>query len=204
MKKKMLFVGLLLPLLLTMLAPYPVLAKAQRPEPVPFTATADVMVTDPGKSHVVGARIFTRGEIIEGTMSAVQGWPELEGAYMEVKHNSEITLSPMANGVGTYQGSARALVNVSPLGGGRLFGIYQADLYGEYTVMDGQLVILWVQDMGTFSVKGKVVDKHGDMVEAEGDWAAALILTPISPTDYTLAGTAQLAGDYQVLKRSGK
>lgn len=199
--KKRIILSMVLVLMLVGLTPAPALAKVNRVQftTQSFSATAMVAVTDAGKSIPKGAQIKTRGEIIEGTFVNVENWPAMEGASLKVRHNSEITLAPD----GTFQGSANALVTVTPVDGGMLFGIYEAVLTGEYTVMaDGQLVILWVQDAGTFRVRGRILgEDRRTFVTAEGEWDAALLLTQVGPDIYTLAGQAQMSGEYRTLGR---
>ncbi len=199
MKRKLLLISLALTLVLASLATTPVLAVAGKgfTPPEAFAANATVIVTDPGRSVSTGSKIITRGEIIDGVFTAVENWPAIEGAQLRVKHNSVITLSPD----GTFAGEARALVTVSPLSGGRLFGQYQATLRGEYHFTpDGQLAIDWVEDTGSFRVQGHVLDDGGTpLYKATDEWAAILFLTQIGPNpeDVTLAGQAQLGGYYQ-------
>ncbi len=201
MKKKLLSISLGLALVLVGLMPTPVQAKINISSPIQFAAVSQVMVTDPGTSSAKGTKITTRGEIIKGVFNSVQGWPSLNGASLSVRHNSVITLSPLGtNGIGKYQGNAAALVTVEPVGVGRLTGIYTATIMGEYQFNpDGQLVILWVLDTGTFKAVGRILDKDGrTFVTAEGEWAATLLLTLIpSPPGYTLAGEAHLDGQYR-------
>ena len=210
MKKRLLLISLALVLVLTMLAPTPVLAKGgkwdskwEKTKPIPFVSTAEVMVVDPGKSIQRGLKITTRGERIEGVFTAVEGWPELAGASLKVWHNSVITLSPDSETEGTFSGKARALIVVS-LGNGRLFGRYTANLEGEYHLTEeGELAIDEVLDTGTFRVIGRILKDGRTFVQANGDWNAYLQLTPI-PIDpgYTLAGVAQINGEYVEMSRS--
>ena len=206
MRRRLLFTVLVLPLVLITLMPVSAVAKPDKAlSPVEqFAATAQVVVTDPGKSILQGSRITTRGEMIEGVFSTVQNWPALEGASLSVRHNSVITLSPPGeDGVGFFQGNATALVTVSPLSGGRLFGRYTATLEGEYTFTgDGQLVILWVLDTGTFKIIGRILDVDGHtIVKASGEWNATLLLTQVGPY-FTLAGMAQVSGAYETIAHS--
>jgi len=205
MKKKLLYVSLALALVLTALMPTLALAKARKPEATPFAGTAEVMVVDPGTSTMVGMKIITRGERIEGVFSSVEGWPALEGASLSVHHNSIITLSSPDpdTGVGEFKGKAWARMGVA-MDGGRLFGIYRADISGEYQFTpDGQLVILWVLDQGTFKVMGRILDDGRTFVKANGEWAATLSLTPVGP-GWTLAGCAQISGEYRTQSSRSK
>jgi hypothetical protein len=198
MKRKILMVGLVLALALTLVTPAAALAKPESHETLPFTATAQVIVVDPGVSTNIGTRIMTHGEKIEGIFISVAGWPALEGASLSVDHSSIITLSlpDPESGIGTYNGKAWARIGIS-MNGGKLFGIYQAELNGEYQMTpDGQLVILWVLDEGTFRVVGSVLEDGHTFIKADGEWAASLNLTQIG-SDWTLAGLAQIAGEYQ-------
>jgi hypothetical protein len=202
MNKRLLSISVALILALITLMPSPALAKPERVvKPAQFAAVAEVMVTNPGTSIPQGSKIITRGEIIEGVFNSVQGWPALNGASLHVRHNSVITLAPLgANGIGKYQGNASALVVVSPVGGGRLTGIYTATIQGEYTfTQDGQLVIQWVLDTGTFKAAGRILGEDGrTFVTAQGEWAATLLLTQVpTPPGYTLAGQAHLDGQYR-------
>jgi hypothetical protein len=200
MKRKLLFISMVLTLVLTTLAPAPVLAKDEKgfTPPEAFAAKATVWVTDPGHSTAVGPKIITRGEIIEGVFTQAENFLSIEGALLSVKHNSVITLSPD----GTFAGEAKALVTVSPLSGGRIFGRYHAALQGEYHFVGGQLVIDWVTDTGTFSAQGHIFDEDGrTLYKAEDEWAAALLLTQVGPNpeDVTLVGEALLEGHYRKL-----
>lgn len=198
MKRKILMAGLVLALALTLVTPATALAKSETHETTPFTATAEVIVVDPGVSTSVGMKVITHGERIEGAFTSVTGWPSLQGASLSVNHSSIITLSQPdpQSGIGVYNGKAWARITIS-MNGGKLFGIYRAELNGEYQMTpDGQLVILWVLDEGTFRVVGRVLEDGHTFVKAKGDWAASLSLTQIG-SDYTLAGCAQISGEYQ-------
>lgn len=198
MKRKILMAGLVLALALTLVTPAAALAKSESHETMPFTATAQVIVVDPGVSTSVGMKVITHGERIEGAFISVAGWPALEGASLNVNHSSIITLSQPdpESGIGVYNGKAWAHIGIS-MNGGKLFGIYQAELSGQYQMTpDGQLAILWVLDEGTFRVVGRVLEDGHTFVKADGEWAASLNLTQIG-SDYTLAGLAQISGEYQ-------
>jgi hypothetical protein len=113
------------------------------------------------------------------------------GATLKVRHSSMITLDP---GTGTFTGKAWASITVTfPDDGGRLYGIYTADLSGHFTVYGEQLVILDVTDDGVFRVVGR---DGRSLVAASGDWLGYL-----SFDGTTLVGTAVVDGQYRTLGR---
>lgn len=195
MRKKLLYIALAIALISTFVVPTPVLADSPKAIKTTFQAVAQAMVTDPGKVTVLGTRIITRGEIIQGTVVATD-WAALNGASLKVHHASEIKLTPTSPTTGTFAGEARALVTVDPVGGGKLVGTYKATLSGAYTLLNGQLVVNWVNDIGSIEAAGVV---GGKVVKVDGTWNANLVLTPVSPGVYTLAGLAQMGGQYQTL-----
>jgi hypothetical protein len=178
-----------------------------------FSATAEVMVTDPGTSTQVGKnRIRTRGEVIEGVFTSViyDGCTDCDplhilGAPIRVNHSSTIRLKdidPDAGGIGEFTGRARALFKVDTAQG-ILFGMYRARLTGTYTLQqDGQLAILSVVDEGKWRAMGRVLN-DGRFVKAKGDWEAALHLGTIPGTGgvQTLAGMAMIGGEYKPVGR---
>ena len=193
MKKRLLLASLALSLLLVMLVPGAAVAKpentASRCLHQDFHAEASVWVTDPGTSTQYGLTIVTRGERAEGVFVVANGWESMVGATLKVRHKSVIRLDPAT---GTFSGRAWASIRVSfPDGGGRLSGIYTANLSGNFALYGEQLVILDVTDVGRFRVVGR---DSGRFVMAGGDWLGELAFNGI-----TLVGTAVVDGQYRMI-----
>ena len=200
MKKRLLLIGLVLSLLLTMLVPGTAVAhsRIQRCPPTPFSALAEVAVVDPGTSTSYGPyglTIVTRGEKIQGQFVYADGWDSMLGATLGVRHNSIIRLTPTTPESGTFAGSAWAIIVVNLSGdGGRLFGTYRATLTGDYQITEGGIIFNNVVDSGQFTVVGR---DGGNFVTASGNWMATLLFTEVEPGIFTLAGGAEVAGEYQ-------
>ncbi|HEY31788.1 MAG TPA: hypothetical protein G4O10_01635 [Dehalococcoidia bacterium] len=199
MKKRLLIIGLVLSLFLTMAVPGTAVAntEAVKCSSTTFTAVAEVAVVDPGTSTQYGLTIVTRGEKIQGQF-VYADWDSMDGATLGVSHNSIIRLTPPdETGAGTFAGSAWAIiiVNLSD-GAGTLFGTYRATLTGVYQMMTDGIIFDNVVDSGQFAVVGR---DGSSFVTASGDWMATLYKLEVAPGVYTLAGEAEIAGEYQTL-----
>ena len=62
-------------------------------------------------------------------------------------------------------------------------------------------MVTWVNDSGTIEATGIV---GGEVVKVDGTWNANLVLTPVGPGVNTLAGLAQMGGQYQTVAITGK
>jgi hypothetical protein len=146
--------------------------------------------------------IFTRGEKIEGQFVYAEGWDSMLGATLSVNHSSVITLTPVSPEAGTFSGSAWAFITVSLSGdGSRLYGTYWATLTGDYLITADGIIFDNVVDSGRFSVAGR---EGRSFVTASGDWMATLTFQELPPPGsgiYTLAGPAQITGEYRTMGR---
>ncbi len=206
MKKKLLIVSLVVALVLTCVAPSPVMAASGKwaksshgyhwPQPEDFSAAAHLTVVDPGQSVQYGPYIFTRGEKVQGYFTYTD-WDALTNAVIEVTHASIIKLNPDSPVHGTYFGYARASIKIALQSGSILTGTYQATIQGEYSIIDlgagPQLVINYVNDDGTFNIRGRDGQTY---TIGQGDWAALLILTDLGGGIYTLVGDAGISGTH--------
>ena len=201
MQKRLLLIGLVLSLLLTIFVPGTAAAEpeTQRCTPIQFAGVAMVAVVDQGTSTQYGMTIVTRGEKIQGQFGDVEGWDSMDWATLGVNHNSIIRLTPISETQGTFSGSAWAIIIVYLSGdAGTLYGTYRATLTGDYLMTEEGIIFDNVIDSGQFAVAGR---DGGSFVTASGNWEAMLFWTQVGLDVYTLAGQAQIDGEYQAIGR---
>lgn len=185
MKKRILIIGVVLALILTLVAPAAAYAKPSYSFVYgEFTAEAELRVTHSG--HVEyqlfndqPVAMTTTGEVIQGNFVS-STWPEAAGASIKVTHNSVVTFSLD----GTFQGYSYETVVVKFTNNKKLTGYSTTTIQGLYNSTG----IISVSDDGYFTLSGAGTG-------AWGNWSA-----DFAPGQGTLIGDGTFNGTYYSYK----
>ena len=194
MKKRFLFITLVLVLLLTAILPAGVMASDKDRDRDKFTAEAMVYISAAGTTTITGQRgplVFTQttGEQLTGLVSSSPDWEDLTGSgfTMDVVTNNAIlnyntlTLTGISTGTISLLGAD---------GTSAMTGIFRAIIRGKFMLDEqGNPLFYEVNDLATFKLEG--VSGVFDEVEAKG--IASVQLTP-TPDGQTLAGMMTMEG----------
>jgi len=187
MKKRILFIGLVLVLLLMALMPGTALAKVDRNRlPAPtmdrFTGSGLIYVTSMPAPIIKGSIWNYYGEIAEGFL-AQSDWDLLAGTAFWSTHDSIVRVDRNGNANGFMKGTF-TLSQPDGVLSGTFYGRIRGNLY-TYTIMDEGV---WMGTGGTGVFQG---------VKAWGKWSADLSLGCIPGTSiYTLIGPITWEGKY--------
>jgi hypothetical protein len=208
MKKRILLIGIILTLILTLVFSSTAYAKQDNDKckfgTGSFSAAAWVQISDAGKTTSIptptGLMIITTGEIMLSSpiTSEYCDWPLLYGATLKVTHSSVITLFSNF----TFSGKAANNIQVTLADGSTLSGFSPTEVTGTYSLQLNPLtnkyypVYETAGDAGYFNVSGSVNKVH---VSAYGSLNATLSRNG-EPPDYTLVGPLNFDGDYIILK----
>ncbi len=193
MKKRILIIGVVLALILTLIAPAAAFAKPYGTW-TEFYADAQMVVTGPGLvnlSYIGQGKMLmtTSGEVIEGIFTN-SDWDEAENAYLYVSHNSQVILYPN----GMFYGQSDDDVYVTFTNKKTLTGTSQTDIVGRWSwewdkkTRERYISCEWVKDSGYFNISSV-------KTYANGSWNAVFYPVTINGND-TLAGEAQFTGCY--------
>jgi hypothetical protein len=208
MKKRILILGIILTLVLTLAIPTAAFAKTDTG--THFGATAYMVVTSAGdfRFDLATMTATTTGEMAQGQFIDVDNWPGAKRANIQVTHNSTIKFTPVNySGKYFFSGTSTDTVTIQMVNGNILGGgsIHPTSITGECQVtMVGGLPVVtdmyWVYDSGDFGVT-QVSGPNGrnKLVSASGTWNAFLLPFNYFGTD-TLAGLAHFNGTYTSLK----
>jgi hypothetical protein len=189
MKKKTLFIGLILALLVTMLAPATALAadygkNRQLPAVTDFSGSGLIFVTYMPDPVIKGKVWRYQGEIVEGFLDQCD-WDLLAGTVFWSEHDSTVRVDDQGNARGTMRGS---FTLTRPDGTGVMEGTFAGKI-------DGNLLTGDISDTGTWRSAGGAGVFEG--VKASGDWSAELHFGLIPGTDIaTLLGPVVWNGKY--------
>jgi hypothetical protein len=186
-KKRILFISVVMALLLSLVAPAVAFAKPNKvDEGGKFSAHATMWVSKEGNVSVTtgsnGQMIMkTIGEEIEGVFYQTD-WDEAQGATLKVKHNSKVTLFPN----GWFSGTSTEVVKVNLNNNEILVGSSTTAIVGKYHLdQTWGIYCDWVTDTGIFSLSGHETS-------AKGIWSAKFL-----PSDDTLyCNDAVFTGTY--------
>ena len=209
MKKRILFIGIVLTLVLTLVIPTAAYAKSDTDKTKvtsgSFAASDTVIVTNGGQTTQHGLKVTTRGEIMQSLiyppyyngMSITSGsLPILNGATLYVNHSSEITLSPSPTypTKGTLAGTAINTITLTLRGGSKLYGLASTKINGTY---DGNTYPS-VTDGGNFIITGKDGDSF---IELHGSLNAVLGWNTDFVSTGTLVGSLTINGNYNIVTK---
>lgn len=191
MKRRMLFIGLALALILTMMVPGAALAKNDnKAKPAPavtdFSGSGLIYVTympDP----VIRGKIWRYdGEIVEGFLAQCD-WDLLAGIAFWSEHDSTVMVDDQGNARGMMKGTFSL---TRPDGSGTLEGTFIGRISGN--LFTGEIA-----DSGTWFSNGGTGVFEG--AKAFGKWSAQLSIGAIPGTDiYTLIGPVTWEGKYSL------
>jgi hypothetical protein len=188
MKKRLLIIGLVLALLVTMLIPTAALAdhgKSTRgPAVTDFSGSGLIYVTYMPDPIVMGNIWCYQGEIAEGFLDQCD-WDLLAGTVFWSEHDSTVRVDDQGNARGNMRGS---FTLARPDGTGVMEGTFTGKINGNLLTGD-------IYDVGTWRSAGGTGVFEG--VNAWGDWSAELHYSLIPGTDIaTLIGPVAWNGKY--------
>jgi hypothetical protein len=188
MKKRLLFIGLALGLVLSTLMPATALAKPERPALNSFEGSGFVTGA-PSWRHFSsrptkgGYILCYEGEVVPGYMYSCPGWDALVGATLGSTHDSIVIVDKSGK---IIWGEMWGEFVLTAADGSKLEGQFSGEITaGELDPTTG--TIFWVEDEGRWmSTRGTGVFRG---VEAWGTWAVQL--PPITSSPYTLLWDGQ-------------
>ncbi len=185
MKRRILFISLVLVLMLTALVPATALADSgRRVQTGNFTGSGLIYVTYMPDPVIKGKVWSYQGEVVEGFLSQCD-WDLLEGTVFYSDHDSVVRVDDEGNARGLMRGTFSL---IRPDGTGTLEGTFAGRIQGN--LFTGE-----ISDTGTWrSTGGNGVFKG---LKTWGKWSADLSFGPIPGTDiYTLVGPVIWGGKY--------
>ncbi len=196
MKKRLLFISLVLALLLTALAPATALAKGwpEPPGPKPagptsFNGDGLIYVTNMPDPIIKGKIWRYQGEIVEGFMLQCDDWNLLAGAAFWSEHDSVVRVDELGNVKGMMTGTFKII---------RADGTLEGRFNGKITGNNFFDPTVTIRDEGTWTSTKGTGEFEG--VKAWGKWSADLEYGPpfpgAPPEMYTLVGPLTWGGQY--------
>lgn len=189
MKKRLLIIGLVLALLVTMLIPTAAMADQSKiikrwPAVTDFSGSGLIFVTYMPDPVIKGKVWRYKGEIVEGFLDQCD-WDLLAGTAFWSEHNSTVRVDDQGNAKGIMRGS---FTLTRPDGTGVMKGRFMGRIKGNLLTGD-------ISDTGTWRSAGGTGVFKG--VKAWGKWSAELHFGLIPGTDIaTLIGPVAWDGKY--------
>jgi hypothetical protein len=185
MKRRILFISLVLVLVLTSLAPATALAKNEQPGKLSnFTGSGLIYVTYMPDPIIKGKIWRYQGEIVEGFLAQCD-WDLLAGTVFYSDHDSVVRVAEDGSASGFMRGT---FTLTRPDDTGVMEGTFTGRISGNLYTGDISDTGTWISTKGTGVFKG---------VKAWGKWSAELSLGMIPGTEIvTLIGPVTWKGKY--------